>query len=501
MAHGALPDLNKLRWQRQLLFDKEGDVEDPRGEEAKSWVDKGLAKATDDPIVPGFFPLIINNLVVYRSYYDVRAVYFRDAKDKMGIVVAKAGSIAWKSTDFDGALANLLADSKSKPTLDSWLTRYYSNAGFRSLVYENTFNGTLSSDRRNVYAIDDLSVPAPVDQLQPYTWSSGSISHEVKPLVLQNTLFAINSLYGKLAWRLGGSVGDPFANSHFLGVPIAVGDKLYVLNEKNSGPTGDSELRLLCLDPFKLASLPAGPAVPTVLKPIMSLGTVRQQERVTHDARRRLNAAHLAYGEGVLVCPTHAGTVFGVDPANQRLLWTYSYREMAPQPDPKKLQWPVPLPVTHWKACAPVLHDGKVVFTAPDDASLHCLNLASGKLLWKAPPQGDIYVAGVFNDKVLLVGKAGCRALGLADGKQLWALATGIPSGMGAGNNETFFLPLKKGAESGLPEVCAIDLVQGKIAGRVETRDGNFPGNLLFQNDNVFSQTATGLTAYPRKEK
>src|SRR5438094_321845 len=93
-------------------------------------------------------------------------------------------------------------------------------------------------------------------------------------------------------------------------------------------------------------------------------------------------------------------------------------------------RFPMPWPARHWKACSPVLHNGKLVFTAPDDAFLHCLNLADGKLLWKAPPQDDIYLAGVFDDKVLLVGKAGCRALALKDGKQLWALATGVPSGM-----------------------------------------------------------------------
>jgi len=44
---------------------------------------------------------------------------------------------------------------------------------------------------------------------------------------------------------------------------------------------------------------------------------------------RRAHAAPLAYGEGILVCPTNAGAVFGVDFLTHRLLWAYAYRDRA----------------------------------------------------------------------------------------------------------------------------------------------------------------------------
>ena len=36
---------------------------------------------------------------------------------------------------------------------------------------------------------------------------------------------------------------------------------------------------------------------------------VQQQHRVANDWTRRVNAVHLAYGDGILVCPTNAGVM------------------------------------------------------------------------------------------------------------------------------------------------------------------------------------------------
>ena len=42
---------------------------------------------------------------------------------------------------------------------------------------------------------------------------------------------------------------------------------------------------------------------------------------------RRTQATHLAFGEGILVIPTNAGAVFGVDLLSNSLVWAYPYRE------------------------------------------------------------------------------------------------------------------------------------------------------------------------------
>ena len=42
---------------------------------------------------------------------------------------------------------------------------------------------------------------------------------------------------------------------------------------------------------------------------------IDQRNRVTNAISRRINAVHLAYGEGILVCPTNAGGVVAFDNA------------------------------------------------------------------------------------------------------------------------------------------------------------------------------------------
>ncbi len=200
-AQGSPPLLDVVLFQRETIKEKADDGEDEKGTEAKVRIDAALAQQNgyaNTAILPGFFPIASNNLLVYRSYHDARAVYLQDEKDAAGKVVNKAGTIAWKTTDFDGALANVLAEGKTRITLESWLSRFYGTPGFSSLVYENTLDGTLSTDHRNVYAVDDLAVPAPVDQFMQHIWNSGHVGQDVKALVLQNTLVCVQFASGQL---------------------------------------------------------------------------------------------------------------------------------------------------------------------------------------------------------------------------------------------------------------------------------------------------------------
>ena len=153
-------------------------------------------------------------------------------------------------------------------------------------------------------------------------------------------LSAFETSTGRRKWYLGAyGSNDPdqsedldnqFANSHFLSTPIAVGGKLYVLNEKHNGLYGDAKLRLVCIDPDPLKVNKHGR--PQVLmgadgEPGQHLGTVPQHARFTHDPARRTNSAFMAYGEGIIVCTTNAGEVLGVDVLSRGLAWSYPYRE------------------------------------------------------------------------------------------------------------------------------------------------------------------------------
>src|SRR5262249_33504483 len=364
-AIGSQPLLDMPLWERPLLLD-EGDE---KGKEAQGRINQAITNIgniPNTPVLAGSFPIALGKVLIYRSYSDVRAVFLQDQKDAAGKVVDKAGDIFWKSTEFDGGLATLLDkdNNKMRSTVEMWLNQYYSTPAFSNLVYENSLLGTIATDHRFIYAVDDLAVPAPSNIFQPFVWNQQGMSSELKALVMQNCLYAFELSTGKIKWRWGVPLSelgkrdpnDPFADSHFLGVPISVGGKLYVLNEKNNGqPQGDSELRLVCLDPN----------TGNVLGPIQSIGNVLQHHRFTPDASRRLNAAHLAYGEGILVCPTNAGEVLGVDLLSRTLAWAYPYRERmpntrpinsGPQPFPQPQPFPPGVPTmmsSNWKVAPP----------------------------------------------------------------------------------------------------------------------------------------------------
>lgn len=493
-ANGSPPLLDELLWTRPTVRDtdkltgleKNGAVAKERISQAISH----LQEVKDVPLMPGFFPIAVDGKLIYRSYFHTSAVYLHESKDEETGELVKPGDIFWRAVDGKGGLSASLEHPSYADALRQWLDSFGQRLpAFRdAIVCENSLVGTLSSDHRQVYVIDDLGVPMPPEQVQQFLFNQNqnTLSPQLREMVLGNTLQAFDVASGKLVWRQGLDGKNPdFKDSHFLGPPLPVGGKLYVLNEKNNG-----ELRLVCLDP----------ATGHVLPPVQNLGTVDQTSRFYLDPNRRIHAVHLAYGEGILVCPTNAGEVLGVDLLSRTLAWAYPYREGygGSEAQPNQFIPPQALSLTPatWKVAPPVIQDGKVVFTAPDAHSLHCLNLRDGTRVWKYRKSDyDLFLAGVWNGKVILVGKNHVRALQLADGMQIWSLTTGnMPSGQGVASDNIYYLPLENG------EICAIDLERGIIkahnrpSGKVEHK----PGNLVFYEGMVLSQTADHIVAYPQ---
>jgi outer membrane protein assembly factor BamB len=504
-AKGSPPLLDDVLFRRPTNQDKSdfGDEID-RGKGAQTWLDRALSPGDNpfinsNPIMPGAFPIAAAGMLIYRTPLDVRAVHIRDVKNANGEIEAKAGQIAWKSTDLDGSLAVLLDDTNLANTVENWLNGTYRPSGFLNLLYENSMVGAVSTDHRLVYVVDDLAVPAPPGVHLPHIWNSQQIGDKVKPLIMSNVLSAFDLHSGKIAFRLGGdpTKNDDFMGSHFLGTPVNIGGKLYVLNEKNNG-----QLRLVTLEVHLKKDDDKDRWI--VTPSFQNLGTVEQQYKITHDISRRATTVHMAYGEGILVCPTNAGSVLGVDLMSRSLAWAYHYRQSAPHPQsviPLNQGLPNPnrvmsLSYSNWKVSPPFIHDGKVVFTAPDGVSIHCINLRDGTPVWTSRQQDhDLFLAGVFNDKLLVIGKHSARALKLSDGTSLWTQSLGdMPSGQGVASKNIYYLPLRKG------DIIALDMEQGAIKARIpsNSKGGAAPGNLVFYEGAVLTQTAREIIAFPQ---
>jgi outer membrane protein assembly factor BamB/tetratricopeptide (TPR) repeat protein len=454
------------------------------------------------PILPSFFPVAVGGQVVYRDYWGVRASDLR------------TGQPVWES-DSRYSLDRLFdtggENGSRSPYANAWAHRYIEQMGRPGMLFENSVVGTLSTDAVHVYAVEDLYVPPP----GPFTDKDGNIVlgpeypnlyGPLRDAVFANKLNAYALRNGKLLWEISaqpekegagqGEAGkDANEESYFLGPPLPLHGKLYVQTQRNQ------TLRLLCLDPYDGTVQWSQPLATT-------------QTRLSQEGTRRTWAAHLSYGEGVLVCPTNAGMILGVDEVSHTVIWAHLYREKeraAANEHPGALMWrgriivpgrgilPTnPANTPEWKVTAPVVQDGRVVFTAPDDTSVRCLNLSDGKLVWKASGNDDdLYLAGAARGKVLIVGKKVCRALSLADGSKLWQVATGVPSGQGVFSGRFYYLPLKEGREKE-PEVCVLNVDKGKDVAHVRSRKQEVPGNLLLYEDHVVSQTVEEVAAFPQ---
>ena len=283
---------------------------------------------------------------------------------------------------------------------------------------------------------------------------------------------------GAARWQLPAADSDAW----YLGPPLVVGHELYVLVEEK----GEVRLDVLSADRGTLVwSQP--------------LAELDEDEQITSQRSRprRLAGLSPALADGVLVCPLGTGTVVAVDLATRRLLWAHRYAR-GDRPDADRAGGADTPHSSRRSAAAgdslPVLAAGRVFLAAHDATGLICLDLRQGRPAWEAAVPGVVQVAGVVDDRVIVIGQRGVEARGVADGGLLWqvsyAEAGGRPSGRGIVTPDRLLLPLDS------PEVVEIELRTGAITGRCPARGGLVPGNLVAYRGEVISRGSDSLDVF-----
>ena len=518
--------------------------------DVRSWIYEGstsavsLLQSRGQAVLPGLFPITATiqkdgqpqSLLLFRSYIGVMAVNLKN------------GKLLWRC---DSKLSpdGMFNDAQKQAVISQWVNNY-NQLGKPNVLLENSTVGSLSTDNTRVYAIDDLAVPPPPgQQFDPrfggFNPNAGTTTNntDINNAMQFNKMQAIDLTTGKLRWELGGlkPADEPdqdlrdLRDSYFLGPPLCLGGKLYFLNEKHQ------DLRLVCFDPNRVQEGNKNQELLDAVVWVQKLCTAK--DKILQDFNRRINATHIAFGEGILVCPTNAGVLLGVDVLSHSLIWADAYRdpktaEMAATNQPGfpggiRIRGPVviggrvvyPQPATFmggdWKSSTPLIQDGKVVFTAPDATEVRCLNLRNGTKVWSQKRhEEDLYLAGVFAGRVVIVGKKVVRALSLEDGsREVWRIETGgLPSGRGVASDNIYYLPLSETVfpdKEKAPAVVAIDIEKGRIVGRTRSRGKEddhdpssklmVPGNLVFFEGDVISQSASQVAVFPqlkiKKEK
>jgi hypothetical protein len=371
--------------------------------------------------------------------------------------------------------------------------------------YEDLTTGTLATNGRLLFAVEspDSAIPA-ADE-----------ARVVRPFGFSGSLFTGNALSaydpaekGQLVWRLprgldrknadseqgrrGGQQADT-ARPWFLGPPLPVGNELYVLVEE--------------LGEIRLDVLEAGSGDRLWSQPLVELDESRRIEQ-SGSRGRRLAGLRPTLQEGVLVCPTGAGGVVGLDIATRTLLWAYRYvaevRENVTRlPNGMIIRRGGLIEESEaedrrrWLDSTPVAAGGRVFLTPSESDELHCLDIRTGSLLWSVPRADGLLIAGVDDQRLIVLGSQGVVAYTADDGSPAWParflfaeLHNGaMPSGRGLMGGGRLLLPVDT------PAVLEINLRDGSLSGVSAGRD-SVPGNLVASGGEMLSQSIDSLDVF-----
>ncbi|MDA7979672.1 MAG: PQQ-like beta-propeller repeat protein [Pirellulales bacterium] len=418
----------------------------------------------EEPLVSSFFPLILEDLVITRGLdNEIRALDLN------------SGQLRWRT----GFRVPDIVKSPKPHGLSS------AGAALEDRLWFDGIGGQLASDGHYVFSVEE-------------SWgieTGHGVSSEDSSIVAlksatgmpRNQLSAYDiAAEGKLSWQL--KRGDSRLGDHsdvfFLGTPLVLAHSLFVLGELDSG-----EVRLFALNPN------TGDVLYTQY--ILS-----NEQSLEAEPLRRLTGVTLA-GQGTLVlCPTGSGALVAFDRATRQLLWGYAYE---PKSTLSTVNALIVRAANHesdsssendrWRISAPRIYGEKILFSPPDSDELHCLKLTDGELLWTLPRDDGLFVAGVQDEFVLVVGKTNVTARSLADGSALWTCPlpkAKLPSGIGYFGREHYFQPLSN------KSIVSIELRTGQISDTLSARRGSRPGNLVVTETGIISQTPFGVERFPR---
>lgn len=479
MAQPA-PTKVKPVWESAVLG-KLSPNDDPFAD-AREWLRDALTKHKDRPLIPGFVPCVAGKFVVCRSYDGLVAFTLEGFKTEYQIY--RGGTVIWRSVNNEASLVAGLGNRRLRPAFTLALEDYAADDR-ETLVLEYAAGGPPVAGVKNVYGLRALGLPPTQPwlrwQLDPRRRTIG----EMTRLVTASSLDAFDVRSGKHLWDRFAEKEDPdFHSSFFLSPPLPLGRRLAVLSESRAG-----ELRINLLDPAKRSK----PYLPDVVKSQV-LMTVPESERYLDSIQRRYGVAPLAAAGGLIVCATNAGELHAVKADTLAPIWKHTYREMLEEQEKPKR---VPLPTPAWKATELHVVGDRIILAAIDDPHLRCVDLKEGKERWKIERGDDFLLVGIAAGRAVLIGPKGCRALDVKDGKEAWRLPVGVPSGRGAFVKGLYYQPLKRGAKSLRPEIVALDVAAGKIAGRWLIESAEPPGNLIAHRGQLISQSVLTIALFP----
>lgn len=461
LSPGGKPHL-RARWEARVV--NEPAIESYLLGRANDFVQRNVVA------IPGAHPIAVGDVVVMRTPDNVVAVDWQ------------TGKRIWETRD-EQELDTNDAQSDLAPGFDQD-QRPPQGKPLEDRVWDDALATSLSSDGVRVFVVRGLSAPHDDDsiawQIQP---GFGRMGAEIATITNQLAAYDL-ATQGKLAWELDGSrTSGTLAGAFFLGPPLAIDNTLYVMAEVRSA------LYLLALDP--------------------ATGHIEWQQQligleqgISLDPARRRVGSTPSYAGGILVCPTSASAVVAIDVVKREFAWVYRYPREAQSPADARNLWQQQMQGQlvrandHWLDSSAIVAENCVLITPAESAEIHCLDLHSGKQLWKRR-QGDArFIGGVDHGVVLLVGSQAIQALRLSDGAPAWKHesvslpSAALPAGQGYLSQGQYYLPLTSG------QIAQIEMSSGNVTPVDAASPGLSLGNLICYRGSVLSQSPLVLDKF-----
>jgi len=426
--------------------------------------------------IPVATPIIAGEKVIFRTAVNLRAVDRR------------SGEVVWDTFNadrkMDAVRESWVRDGETSPLQLMMIRPQLQNHWLRA-----NLSGQLACDSRTVFTIDETSEETMRlnldDQVQPLP----------KPT---NYLRAYDVQTGMLRGQAGGPIGtsvdggqvNPLTGMYFLGAPLVMGDRIYVIAESDQG---------IYLLQLRATPIYAGDNSERDMRPVRSqLLSIPRHPIRSHPVRKYAGIIP-SYGRGLLICNTCDEQVIAISAEDHSVRWIYRYPtnvaipEMNPsiatlgstidsqESDRSDLN-------SRWTDCLPRIVGDRIIGTPRDTDRLFCLDLKTGREIWSRPRGSSRSVVAVTEDKVVLTGNGAAACMKLQDGEQLWTtqIRNGRVTGYGVSNGQTLHVP------TSAPSIVSLDIRTGRTL--LERTVEAMPGNLLSIGDRLVSQSITQVS-------
>ncbi len=324
-------------------------------------------------------------------------------------------------------------------------------AGMRHRLWRDVSWGAISSDGVRVFALEDLAFDLSLHYEHIVTRLDGRRQWDFGSCPGPNLLSAYDARTGKILWQVGTAFGETtpgFVGARILGPPLPIGGQLFVLVDF---PVQTRLVQLSARDGKVAQQWSLEPTD----RPVLA-------GRYPPPALPPVEIAPPVFSGDLIICPTSRDRFVALDPC-VGMVWGFQVDSQPPARKSSRKRGRTCKANSTWLRAEAVVSGDRVLVTAPGDNHLHCLEVRTGKRLWKAPRHDGLVVASVLHDRAIIVENSRVRCVDLSDGQSAWPKDHGVlPEGAvplhhGWATASSYMLPLSSG------RLAAIELSTGTV--------------------------------------